>query len=985
MASSELSPRFVLFVVISLITHLLELAASGLFCHMLMQRSDLRAPWFSVAAGLIIIPMVAVQLASAVFILGRKGEMARCEVVTTAFLHILQLGFIGRHFAILKETPLCSRRTELIEIMILRISFAFASASVLFLMQIYLIFHGSYEQAWTWTLYFSGIINLISVTWATSTFRRCLPESEFCFALISWPGTAFRIVWRTGELLARTIALGLFAALYIRFLILVVGLHWLSMLVCVCVPMMTSLDWSTTSCSKRTFICIVISFAYIFAFINTSSENAVFRYTFYYVIFFLENATLIAVWFIQSSPQKHSVNYVYAYVAAVSYISSITSMIIYYKFFHVATAKCAETRTGESTVICVTCKSESTSNHSSVCHEAADDWLNQNKSGIRCDHSSNKTAQDSLLDSDLNSTVTVSSNVRRQRILDSVGSDMVESGCFCKTKDTKDRLDKYSLSVTTTEENHSQGEANQNCSKKPEKITSESSVSSSGPDVEQTECKLSPKRPVWLPSGESSFANQLLTYSLDSFDTAENEQSSLSGSCRSGYVTISPTTGVSFSKGNSKIASQARSPLSVSQEQNSDPECCSTCWKELQLTPQSKSSWINVLESENECMHCCMCCRQISDASYFKLPLTTQEVPGTENMEERFPHFHHHSHHQHHQRKDLHISHHRSSKTENSSGITKTKKGGKVWTKNLNKHNRHDTRQESTVSTFTRDPKKKGKCSPSRNLQNVSFIDKKTSLSTSADDDVSINIILPHKLPCSASEDMAYSLAQSNRLATELLKMSAQTDSHLLYNLSNSNNPIVESSLDPRFCVRVMTSPTELCASTDEANSSDMASTKTKTSNRTLEQTVSHEKQETRNYKLPDYKAGEIENIRENVDIYSISGTVNSHPDNQAGPSFYVDETEDVPEVGSDRRIIILETAEKQTDVIYENLWPQKQSRQIEITKSDESYTIVSEVDPKKSSRKEVYVYSESEDSALPAEMFTASESDSDLSLEIVI
>ncbi|CAL1548000.1 unnamed protein product, partial [Lymnaea stagnalis] len=175
---------------------------------------------------------------------------------------------------------------------------------------------------------------LVSITWALSTFRRSLPEVDFDLVVISWPGTALKHLWRGGELLVRAIALGLFASIYTHWLFLVLGLHWAAMLVCLCIPLMASVDWAGVGCARRTLNGAMTSFVYIFVFINTSPENAVFRYTFFYVIIFLENATLITVWLIQSSSDELSDNVAFVYVAAFAFVTAIASMIVYYKFFH---------------------------------------------------------------------------------------------------------------------------------------------------------------------------------------------------------------------------------------------------------------------------------------------------------------------------------------------------------------------------------------------------------------------------------------------------------------------------------------------------------------------------------------------------------------------------------------------------------------------------------------------------------------------------
>ncbi|KAI8786585.1 CAunnamed protein product [Biomphalaria glabrata] len=531
MSTSQLSPRFVVFVIVSLVTHLLELAACGLFCHILFQQSDLKAPWFSVAAGLVIIPLVAVQLASAVFLLRRKGESSRSfDVTATAVLHVLQLGFISRHFAILQESPMSSKKPEVVEILLLRMAFAVTSGCTVFLAQMYLLLRDVIESTWIRAAFFSDISLIVTIAWAISTFRRSLPDQEFDFVLINWPGTVLRYLWRGCELLTRALALCLFASIYNYWVLLVIGLHWLAMLICLCVPLMSSADWASASSLKRGVYCVMTSFIYIFIFINTSPENAVFRYTFYYVIIFLENATLIAIWLIQCSPEMLSLNCKYVYIAAFSFVISVASMIVYYKFFHIASSKIQAVCGNEG---CDACKAGLSIEHPPIPPrpESAENWLSRCPASLHFDQDYKPERRDSLLDSERNSNVTISSlHARLQKKLASADCNVVEissgkSKCISDSHDGSSSLAEADIK--------SKRKKPPRKGKKKRKDTSGNSESelSSAPDVPSID-NCTHKRPVWLPSRDSTFANQLLTCSLETFNTADDERSSVATSYR---------------------------------------------------------------------------------------------------------------------------------------------------------------------------------------------------------------------------------------------------------------------------------------------------------------------------------------------------------------------------------------------------------------------------------------------------------------------
>ncbi|GFR82269.1 XK-related protein [Elysia marginata] len=1034
MTSSELSPRFVVFVVVSLLTHLLELAASGLLCHVIMKQDDLRSPWFSVAAGLLIIPMVAVQLASAVFLLRRRGETATgCETTTTAVLHILQLGFISRHFAVLQEAPLASKRAEVSEMLLLRLAFSFTSGCTLCLLQVYLILRGSHDASWAWAVGLSGAVTLFCVTWALATYRRVLPEAGLDLGLVTWPGTPLKMLWRAGEVLTRLLALGLFASLYTHWIFLVLGLHWAAMLACVCVPAMTSLDWRSIGCFRRVAICLMTSFAYIFAFLNTSADNAVFRYTFFYVMLFLENTTLVAVWLVQSSSSELSRNSLFVIVAAIAFITSIIAMIIYHKFFHIPVdVKTSETiAPGTNTfgpygnTSCVSCKPTSAST-SATAHppipprpNAAGSWLNQYQSAVYCGQYYKHTVQDSLLDSvsDLNSTITVSStHARLQNKLATIDDEVKaqDSGGGGGSSSSRQRSmalnQQQPRSSSDAKEETAKSKSpkskwrKRTAAKKREKAAkTDSDMMSSTTDADHSEDSASQKRPVWLPSGDSSFANQLLTYSLENFDTADtadDERSSVATG-NQGFVKTNSSSprdimAPAHSRHAQKVSKTSGAAFQSTGEHHWYSDGYSTD-RTLDWPSQLQHKLWGQQESDPECRASCTeCLHAEPDLSSIMRSASPGLPDGAPNQSRPLCYHERHLHYVPGQKS----SYRSRRQLPGSSGaggdkasqllksvadLERIQEQQRTRTHKEPRENVHgkSPRLPSPASDPSYGPKSKKKHSPRRKQQRS---DKSTSQTShqhyhhqhhhhkqQPPQLAQIVTLNTSQLPETSTtvRDDRLEFKENERLATGLLQGQGHVDTESRVTDISSAAKVG----DPRFTVRVMTNNT----STENKTPTDE------------EKPITEDRKNQRPQRT-DAKSGVSENSRSPLDVHTPTSTGTSVAPEPRPPSD--------PALNSG--VASTTTAE----VVYENIWqaeqvrgstkPRRPTKTRTVNAQDTGGGPLSEHIKQRVlgavTKDAWYVCSESEDSALPPEVlsssvdgFTASENDSDASVEIVI
>ena len=400
MGNKCVSGCFVVHILLSLLLHLAELVTNGLLAYCLWMSPDFEHKWFSLVTGIIIIPLVLIQLLSAILLLNRRGDsMTTSQSIIMAVLHLLQMGFTWRHVSVITEKHILTKKADVAELFLLRMTYGFAAGFPLMLVQAYLILE-QMPLLWPWILYAAAGASLLSTSWALASFQR---QHETCNAediVLPWPGMIFRLLWRTGEIISRVLSLILFATLYREWLFLVISLHWLTMLVCVCTSVFSAISESVGSLAYKISFRVLVAYMYVFTFINFSHANSMFRYIMFYIIMFLENGTLNIVWLLKSSKDSES-RYLPIFISAASFFVAIVSVAVYYKFFHVSISNVPDE--GKSLVCvqksCINCKLSLCVKHKlKMQRPFSAGWLTQYTSAVYSGQYYRNILHDSLLD-----------------------------------------------------------------------------------------------------------------------------------------------------------------------------------------------------------------------------------------------------------------------------------------------------------------------------------------------------------------------------------------------------------------------------------------------------------------------------------------------------------------------------------------------------------------------------------------------------------
>ncbi|XP_069127780.1 uncharacterized protein [Argopecten irradians] len=410
---------FSIYIIISLLLHVGEVVLNTFFVVYLYPSLE---TWFTIVLGLMMLPMVLVQLVSALLLLQKRGEHLTCrQAFSTAVIHILQLGFVWRHIRIVKETEVLWKKRDLADLLLLRLFYAFsASLPILGIQAYFIIFKGVQDTI----IISAATVTLFSTCWVLSSVRRRNETDDIENIALSCPGTMFRLMWRLGELVSRVLSLAVFASVYHYWVFVVTGLHWLTMLVCICTSFLGVLEIKAINRCYKFFLCMLISYMYVFCHVNFSTEGAQFRYITYYVIMFLENGVLTTVWYfsIQGLVDMFKV-YTLLFIICCAFLISIISMVIYYKLFHIPTSDMSKDQHSDLCVQdgCINCKLSLCAKHNKMLQRPfSAGWISQYQEALNNGDYYKNLLQDSFIDSEneCKSTITESCSGREEQTQD---------------------------------------------------------------------------------------------------------------------------------------------------------------------------------------------------------------------------------------------------------------------------------------------------------------------------------------------------------------------------------------------------------------------------------------------------------------------------------------------------------------------------------------------------------------------------------------
>lgn len=343
----------VLFNIISLAGYFCDVVFDLVMSYALYCRGDIK--WFALSLSLILASLIASQIVSVRWYLRaswRNGILEKGDVSTSTAesgtlterkriirylvisLHGLQCGVLWRYFKLFIPIDLRFVKHEVRELCLLRLVHAFVEAAPMLLVQLYFLWQSEQPKEFSDLNMVSTVLSLFSVCWALASFSKNVRLHNIHRLVLTWLGVIFQFFWRLGTVWSRMTALAIYATLYGYWVLVVIGLHWMCMFLWLISPKHAFYGEQLPRVRKLVFSALV-GFIYVFAFINLQESNHRQKMAIFYIIMFLENSLLVAVWLvgIWSDPPWYKTTV--PLLVFSTFFGGLSFMALYYRYFHV--------------------------------------------------------------------------------------------------------------------------------------------------------------------------------------------------------------------------------------------------------------------------------------------------------------------------------------------------------------------------------------------------------------------------------------------------------------------------------------------------------------------------------------------------------------------------------------------------------------------------------------------------------------------------
>ncbi|XP_067679346.1 uncharacterized protein [Haliotis asinina] len=327
--AKTISPYDILVNFVSLITFLFDVGTDVLVTVQFFENGDI--VWGSLTAGFVGVPTLLIQIFSLKWHISDKSlSVATCLphlflfAPVQRYLRVIRLALKARSTRSFNDIDRVYREQN--DVCILRLMESFMEAAPQLCLQLYVILLTNNITILTGI---SVCSSLISLAWALTAYADGLRLAYRDLYRRNWFGLAVHWLWQTFMTSARVMALVMFATVFKAWVFLAAGIHWVAMTIWISVK---GTDFGDGVCERGLFQ-IVAGFMYIFCFLNLREGRSRYRMLVFYLVFFLENAALVAVWFTFKGTSS-VLDYVTPSVVFGGFLLGIVCLLLYYRFLH---------------------------------------------------------------------------------------------------------------------------------------------------------------------------------------------------------------------------------------------------------------------------------------------------------------------------------------------------------------------------------------------------------------------------------------------------------------------------------------------------------------------------------------------------------------------------------------------------------------------------------------------------------------------------
>ncbi|XP_035220273.1 XK-related protein 4-like [Stegodyphus dumicola] len=176
---------------------------------------------------------------------------------------------------------------------------------------------------------FTMFVSVIAMASSLAAFERANRKSLKHKKNMSICSTIVVALWRFFEITARVLALGLFASLFLTYFFIAIALHYGIMFAWI---RFMKTDFCHNKFGEFLYN-LVLAIVYMFSFFSGKDGTSRHRVTFFYVLMFLENISLMSIWFVYC-PVHARYRYPAMCIHFVSFLFGLAFMLVYYLLLH---------------------------------------------------------------------------------------------------------------------------------------------------------------------------------------------------------------------------------------------------------------------------------------------------------------------------------------------------------------------------------------------------------------------------------------------------------------------------------------------------------------------------------------------------------------------------------------------------------------------------------------------------------------------------
>ena len=282
-------------------------------------------------AVLLAVPVFSSQLVSFQWSWTQGGGSG--SQLGVALIHTLQLCVPWRLGRLIFSSSVTEVDKELAEVCSLRLFQTFASSLPLLVLETYLL--QTTDDVLEHPLLLAAALGaLLSGAWGLATYRKQRREYAYVTSFVAWPGTLLKVLWRCGELGSRVLILALFAGLYRYWVLLVIGLHALTMYIWLLGE--SALRHGGKIPGKEVAKLALSAYLFVFCYLNVLDKPSRYRAATFYFMQGLEGAVLVVLWLMEDPNKSRHLPLTVG--AAGAFVVGLLMAVLYYNCFHLKAA-----------------------------------------------------------------------------------------------------------------------------------------------------------------------------------------------------------------------------------------------------------------------------------------------------------------------------------------------------------------------------------------------------------------------------------------------------------------------------------------------------------------------------------------------------------------------------------------------------------------------------------------------------------------------